>query len=237
MSKYKIYYKIANVGPISRRYFVNNFYDGMLTILGILLGFFVVILKGGQPSIESNFIIYTGMGTSISMFISGFSGSYLSERAEQKKLHVNINRAMGKYEEDENGLSNPIDQDVEEIQKAMLIPIKKRKKLSIKKKRSEDEKEEIKTLYEKAEDFAGKVVSLVNGGAPFFGGLVPLIPFFLVSEATFITFIISFFIIILCIVLLGIFLGLISETSILKTTIQMISAFTITIIISIVFLG
>ena len=57
----------------------------MLTALGILLGFFVILLSKPNQPIQSNYIILTGLGTSISMLISGISGSYLSERAEQKK--------------------------------------------------------------------------------------------------------------------------------------------------------
>jgi len=94
LEEIKTYAKITNLWAIARRYFVNNFYDGMLTVLGILLGFFVLILKGDQGSIESSFVIFTGLGTSISMFISGLSGSYLSEKAEQKKRNVELKRAM-----------------------------------------------------------------------------------------------------------------------------------------------
>ena len=92
--KFKTYSKITNLWAIARRYFVNNFYDGMLTVLGILLGFFTLILKEGEVAVASHLVILTGMGTSISMFISGISGSYLSERAEQKKLKEALNKAM-----------------------------------------------------------------------------------------------------------------------------------------------
>lgn len=37
-SKIKIYNDITNFSEIARRYFINNFYDGALTILGIVLG-------------------------------------------------------------------------------------------------------------------------------------------------------------------------------------------------------
>ena len=84
--KFRIYAKITNLWAIARRYFVNNFYDGMLTVLGILLGFFVLILRGDQTAIDSFFIFLPGVGSSISMFISGLTGSYLSEKAEQKKI-------------------------------------------------------------------------------------------------------------------------------------------------------
>ncbi|MHA1725110.1 MAG: VIT1/CCC1 transporter family protein [Promethearchaeota archaeon] len=237
IKNYSIYAKISDLWPISRRYFVNNFYDGMLTLLGILLGFFVVILKGGEPFIESSLVIYTGLGTDISMFISGFSGSYLSERAEQKRIHVELKKAMGKYESNNRNKSAPPIKYQEEVEKAMLTPKEKRGKKRIKPPKKELKNGEVKTFHERAEAFAGKIVALINGGAPFLGGLIPLIPFFLVSEATFMTFLCSFFIIIICIILLGVFLGKISKTSILKNTLQMIGAFSITVLISILLLG
>ncbi|GAG65884.1 unnamed protein product, partial [marine sediment metagenome] len=48
IERFKTYAKISDFGSIARRYFVNNFYDGMLTIIGILLGFFILIFKEGQ---------------------------------------------------------------------------------------------------------------------------------------------------------------------------------------------
>ena len=122
--------------------------------------------------------------------------------------------------------------DIKEIEKAMLIKInhnvdsKARRRIGKKKKK-------IKTLQEKAENFASIIVSLINGGSPFLGGLVPLIPFFLVSTANLSIFLISFLIILICIILLGVFLGVISKESILKNVIQMTFAFFITILISI----
>ena len=124
----KTYAKITNLWSIARRYFVNNFYDGMLTVLGILLGFFVLILKGDQRSIDSYFVILTGVGSSISMLISGLTGSYLSEKAEQKKIKEELNRAMViTNSEEEEVLEDSI--DVKEIEKAMLIKINHNVKL------------------------------------------------------------------------------------------------------------
>ena len=227
----KTYAKITNLWGIARRYFVNNFYDGMLTVLGILLGFLVLILKEDYTSIDSHLVILTGVGSSISMLISGLTGSYLSEKAEQKKMKEELDRAMviNKSEVEEE-LENSA--DIKEIEKAMLIKInhnvdsKARRRIGKKKKK-------IKTLQEKAENFASIIVSLINGGSPFLGGLVPLIPFFLVSTANLSIFLISFLIILICIILLGIFLGVISKESILKNVIQMTFAFFITILISI----
>ena len=227
----KTYSRITNLWGIARRYFVNNFYDGMLTVLGILLGFLILILKEDQTSIDSHLVILTGLGSSISMLISGLTGSYLSEKAEQKKMKEELDRAMviNKSEVEEE-LENSA--DIKEIEKAMLIKInhnvdsKARRRIGKKKKK-------IKTLQEKAENFASIIVSLINGGSPFLGGLVPLIPFFLVSTANLSIFLISFLIILICIILLGIFLGVISKESILKNVIQMTFAFFITILISI----
>jgi len=213
---------------------VNNFYDGMLTVLGILLGFFVVILKGGQNSVDTHLVILTGVGSSISMFISGITGSYLSEKAEQKKIKEELNRAMLITEEKDDELDDDV--NIEEIEKAMLtklsndIEISRNSNLKKKKKRS-------KNIQEKAETFASIVVAVVNGLSPFLGGLVALIPFFFVSVAYFSTFIISFSIILVCIISLGVFLGVVSKESILKNIIQMVFAFGLTLIISIFLLG
>ena len=232
--KVKVYSKITNLWAIARRYFVNNFYDGMLTVLGILLGFFTVILKEGQFSVNTHLIILTGVGSSISMFISGITGSYLSEKAEQKKIKEELNRAMLIMEEKDKKLDDDV--NIKEIEKAMLtklsnnIGINKNSNLKKKKKRS-------KNIQEKAETFASIVVSIVNGLSPFLGGLVPLIPFFFVPVAYFSTFIISFSIILVCIISLGVFLGVVSKESILKYIIQMVFAFALTQIISIFLLG
>ena len=87
IEKFKTYAKITDIESIARRYFVNNFYDGMLTIIGILLGFFILIFKEGQQTVDSHIVLLTGFATSISMFMSGLSGSYISEKAEQKRLN------------------------------------------------------------------------------------------------------------------------------------------------------
>ena len=117
--KLKMYNEITGYIEIARRYFINNFYDRMLTILGILLGFFVILLNNPNEPISSSFVILTRLATSISILISGVSGSYLSERAEQKKEEKTLERAMALIEEEEFLLEKK--DSKEEIQKAMLI--------------------------------------------------------------------------------------------------------------------
>ncbi|MFX1380087.1 MAG: VIT1/CCC1 transporter family protein [Promethearchaeota archaeon] len=236
LEKIRTYAKITNLWAIARRYFVNNFYDGMLTVLGILLGFFVIILKEGSQAIDSHLVILTGMGSSISMFISGLTGSYLSEKAEQKKIKEELKKAMViDIIEDDIGIEVDSD-DIDEIEKAMLIKINQdvESKTRI---RLRKRKKKIKTLQQKAEHFASLIVSCVNGGSPFLGGLIPLIPFFFVPFANLLIFIYSFFIILVCIILLGVFLGIVSKESIIKNILQMTFAFFITMVISIFLLG
>ncbi len=234
--KVRTYAKITNLWAIARRYFVNNFYDGMLTVLGILLGFFVTVLKGDQPTVESHIVILTGVGASISMFISGLTGSYLSEKAEQKKIKEELKKAMVVDVIEEEFETEEDSDDTEEIEKAMLIKINKdvNSKIRIRLRKAP---KKIKTLQQKAENFTSIIVSCVNGGSPFFGGLIPLIPFLCVTEANFFIFIISFIIILSCIILLGVFLGVVSKESIIKNILQMTFAFLITVLISVFLLN
>ena len=239
IKKIKTYAEITDFESIARRYFVNNFYDGMLTILGILLGFFILIFKEGQQTVDSHIVILTGFATSISMFMSGLSGSYISEKAEQKRLKSELDKAMVIMKEEEQKEENDMLLEDKEIEKAMLTvnfnDKNRRKKINLKK--SNNKRRKAKTLQEKAERFASIIVSLVNGCAPLLGGIVPLIPFFFTIKAGFNFFIFSFLIIFICIVLLGIFVGFISRESLWKNVLQMLSAFGLTIIVSILLLG
>ncbi|MCD6355997.1 MAG: VIT1/CCC1 transporter family protein [Anaerolineaceae bacterium] len=72
------YNGIANVGEIARRYFAMNAFDGILTIMGVLMG----NLSAGVAN--PNIVITTGLSTCIAMGISGLWGSYLTESAERK---------------------------------------------------------------------------------------------------------------------------------------------------------
>jgi len=237
IEKIRTYNDITDFLSIARRYFVNNFYDGMLTILGIILGFFISALRGSQHTIDSYLVLLTGFATSISMLVSGLSGSYISEKAEQRKLKLELDKAMVIVEEGQKK-EEDIKSENKEIEKAMITVNLNRKnekkKDGIKKPRIK--KKKVKTIQQKAERLASIIVSIVNGGAPFLGGTIPLIPFFLTEKASIFTFIQSFLIIFVCIVLLGSFVGFISQESILKNILQMLAAFGITMVISILLL-
>ena len=72
------YSGIANIGEIARRYFAMNAFDGVLTIIGMLMG----NMSAGIDS--AHIVITTGLSTCVAMGISGLWGSYLTESAERK---------------------------------------------------------------------------------------------------------------------------------------------------------
>lgn len=73
------YADIADIGEIARRYFAMNAFDGVLTIIGVLMGNYMAEVR--QPAI----VITTGLSTCIAMGVSGLWGAYLTESAERKR--------------------------------------------------------------------------------------------------------------------------------------------------------
>lgn len=73
------YDQIAGIGEIARRYFAMNAFDGVLTIIGVLMG----NLAAGIG--EARIVLTTGLTTAVAMGISGLWGAYLTESAERKR--------------------------------------------------------------------------------------------------------------------------------------------------------
>jgi len=79
----KMYLDISNVSEIGRRYFVMNAFDGALTMLGFIIGAYF------SGNLNAKLIISSGIGASLAMGLSGFSGAYITEKAERlHKLRV-----------------------------------------------------------------------------------------------------------------------------------------------------
>lgn len=72
------YLKISGGDRISRRYFIMNSFDGLVTILGVIVGALVAGV------IDPAIIIGIGMGSTIGMVISGFSGTFIAEKTERE---------------------------------------------------------------------------------------------------------------------------------------------------------
>lgn len=75
----KEYNEVAEIGEIARRYFAMNAFDGVLTIIGVLMG------NLSARVADASVVITTGLSTSVAMGISGLWGAYLTESAERKR--------------------------------------------------------------------------------------------------------------------------------------------------------
>ncbi|MBE9473733.1 MAG: hypothetical protein IMY85_02505 [Chloroflexi bacterium] len=73
------YDKLANISEIARRYFAMNAFDGVLTIIGVLMGNYVAGVN------DARIVLSTGLATCVAMGISGLWGAYLTESAERKR--------------------------------------------------------------------------------------------------------------------------------------------------------
>jgi predicted membrane protein (TIGR00267 family) len=80
--------KVSDDSNIARRYIVLNGFDGILTVLGITVGAFAT--QVGSPVA----LISSGMGTAIGLLVSGFSGAYITERAERLRDFKELQAAM-----------------------------------------------------------------------------------------------------------------------------------------------
>jgi predicted membrane protein (TIGR00267 family) len=72
------YSRISNAGQIARRAFANNSFDGVLTMIGVVMGSFVVGVQ------EAKVVLVTGLSTALAIGISGGWGAYLTESAERR---------------------------------------------------------------------------------------------------------------------------------------------------------
>ena len=73
---------------IARRYMVTNGFDGALTMLGMITGFYTTGMT------ELSVAITACLGAAIALFISGISSAYLSEKAEREKELRELEQAL-----------------------------------------------------------------------------------------------------------------------------------------------
>lgn len=84
----KLLLKITRSKRILRRYFIVNGFDGALTMLGIIMGFYV----SDQANLP--IILNACFGAAIALGMSGVTSAYISETAEQKKELHDLEQAM-----------------------------------------------------------------------------------------------------------------------------------------------
>jgi predicted membrane protein (TIGR00267 family) len=77
LDRWREYSKISEAGEIARRAFANNSFDGVLTMVGVVMGSFVAGVQ------EASIVLVTGLSTALAIGISGGWGAYLTESAER----------------------------------------------------------------------------------------------------------------------------------------------------------
>ena len=86
LEEWREYSEISKVGQIARRAFANNSFDGVLTMIGVVMGSFVVGVDNAKV------ILVTGLSTALAIGISGGWGAYLTESAERRHAVSELER-------------------------------------------------------------------------------------------------------------------------------------------------
>lgn len=72
------YLRISEGGGLLRRYFVMNAFDGVLTMVGVVMGAYVAGVT------DFALVIAIGIATSVAVGVSGLWGAFLTEAAERR---------------------------------------------------------------------------------------------------------------------------------------------------------
>ena len=89
LKKFQLLFSISRSNLIARRYFVVNGFDGALTMLGLLMGFYV-----SNEDVVTHMVFTACMGAAIALSVSGISSAYISESAEKKQELKELESAM-----------------------------------------------------------------------------------------------------------------------------------------------
>ena len=82
------YRRIAAIDEIGRRYLAMNAFDGILTMIGVVMGSYLAGIE------DTSIVLYTGLATAMAMGVSGFWGAYMTESAERKHNMQELEQAM-----------------------------------------------------------------------------------------------------------------------------------------------
>jgi predicted membrane protein (TIGR00267 family) len=86
--RFKYYDAITGMSEIVRRTFVNNGFDGALTMLGVLLGSYIASIT------EPITVVKLGLATAIAVGMSGLTGALFAERAERRRQLKKMEKAL-----------------------------------------------------------------------------------------------------------------------------------------------
>lgn len=89
LKQIKTLLEISHSEAIVRRYFVVNGFDGALTMLGLIMGFYV------SDRIDLAVVITSCLAAALALGMSGISSAYISEAAERRRDLAQLEKAMG----------------------------------------------------------------------------------------------------------------------------------------------
>jgi hypothetical protein len=89
LKQIKTLLEISHSEAIMRRYFVVNGFDGALTMLGLIMGFYV------SDRIDLAVVITSCLAAALALGMSGVSSAYISEAAERRRDLAQLEKAMG----------------------------------------------------------------------------------------------------------------------------------------------
>ncbi|KUK07063.1 MAG: hypothetical protein XD48_0687 [Archaeoglobus fulgidus] len=84
----KLYSEMTDIASVSRRYFIIGFFDGVLTILGLIIGSHL------SGEISARLVITAGVATALALGISSSWGAFEAERIEQKIMKDQKEKAL-----------------------------------------------------------------------------------------------------------------------------------------------
>ena len=88
LKQIKILLEVSQSRDIMRRYFVVNGFDGALTMLGLVMGFYV------SEHVDLSVVITSCVATALALSMSGISSAYISEAAERRRTLAQLEKAM-----------------------------------------------------------------------------------------------------------------------------------------------
>ena len=88
LKQLKTLLEISHSEEIMRRYFVVNGFDGALTTLGLIMGFYI------SDRVELKVVITSCLAAALALGMSGISSAYISETAERRRTLAQLEKAM-----------------------------------------------------------------------------------------------------------------------------------------------
>lgn len=93
IDKIKTQLRLTHGLEIARRYLAMNAFDGVLPVLGILMGG-LIVMTHQDPVLVYETTLLAIIGSSFAMFVSGITSSYLTEGAERKRDILDLEKSL-----------------------------------------------------------------------------------------------------------------------------------------------